>query len=571
MPPNSVRGSGRARASTSRSPGAVDRSGGDAVPLVLARHRAGAGVREAPRNAMLTQNWFSDTRSRSLGREAPACSARRVAGHGSRQRRGSDASGQRPTQQCSSADNDRRRHPGGESGALADGRAGRADPAAGLLPDRTDGELQPGAHPRAPTAREGRGCVRDVPGHQRRQPVHEGRRVPAGHRDRTVIRFSTVAGERGSPDTWRDPRGFAVKFYTSEGNLDIVGNNVPIFFIRDPIKFQNFIRSQKRLAANNLRDADMQWDFWTLSPESAHMLSLAHGRPGHTQVVASHERVLVAHLHVGECGERAVLGQVPLQDRTRASSSSPRPTPTASPARTPTTTSGICTTRIERGDHPSWTLKMQIMPFEDAKTYRFNPFDLTKVWPHGDYPLIDVGKMTLNRNVTDYHTEIEQAAFQPNNTVPGTGLSPDKMLLARGFSYADAHRARLGVNYQQIPVNRPKSPVRGYSKDGAMRIDNVTDPVYYPNSVDGAPAADTVDLRRARGLGGRWRDGAGRLHAPRRGRRLRPGQHDDQQGARRRPREPAGGQRRRARRGLQPGGHPPARVRVLAQHRQVDR
>ncbi len=133
---------------------------------------------------------------------------------------------------------------------------------------------------------------------------------------------------------------------------------------------------------------------------------------------------------------------------------------------------------------------MQIMPFEEAKDYRFNPFDLTKVWPHGDYPLIDVGRLTLNRNVTDYHTEIEQAAFQPNNTVAGTGLSPDKMLLARGFSYADAHRARLGVNYQQIPVNRPRSEVRSYSKDGAMRVDNVTDPVYYPNSFEDAPAAD---------------------------------------------------------------------------------
>jgi catalase len=145
---------------------------------------------------------------------------------------------------------------------------------------------------------------------------------------------------------------------------------------------------------------------------------------------------------------------------------------------------------IERGEYPHWSLKMQIMPFESAKTYRFNPFDLTKVWPHSDYPLVDVGTLTLNRNVTDYHTEIEQAAFQPNNTVRGTGLSPDKMLLARGFSYADAHRARLGVNYQQIPVNRPKSPVHSYSKDGAMRVDNVTDPVYYPNSVEEAPAAD---------------------------------------------------------------------------------
>jgi catalase len=144
---------------------------------------------------------------------------------------------------------------------------------------------------------------------------------------------------------------------------------------------------------------------------------------------------------------------------------------------------------IENGDFPSWTLKMQIMPFEDAKTYRFNPFDLTKVWPHGDYPLIDVGKMTLNQNITDYHTEMEQAAFQPNNLVAGTGLSPDKMLLARGFSYADAHRARLGVNYQQIPVNQPRVPVHSYSKEGAMRVQNVTDPVYAPNTY-GGPQAD---------------------------------------------------------------------------------
>ena len=147
---------------------------------------------------------------------------------------------------------------------------------------------------------------------------------------------------------------------------------------------------------------------------------------------------------------------------------------------------------IEHQEFPSWTLHMQVMPFDAAKTYRFNPFDLTKVWPHSDYPLIEVGRLTLNRNVTDYHTEMEQAAFQPNNTVPGTGLSPDKMLLARGFSYADAHRARLGVNYQQIPVNRPHSAVRSYSKDGAMRVDNVTDPVYYPNSFDEAPAADAT-------------------------------------------------------------------------------
>jgi catalase len=304
-----------------------------------------------------------------------------------------------------------------------------------------------------------------------------------------VLRFSSVAGERGSPDTWRDPRGFAIKFYTSEGNLDIVGNNTPIFFIRDPMKFQNFIRSQKRLAANNLRDADMQWDFWTLSPESSHMLTWLMGDRGiprtwrnmngyssHTYmwVNAANERFWVKYHFKTNQGVECLTQD----DADRIAGED-----------------GDYHQRdlyfaIDRGEFPSWTLKMQIMPFDDAKTYRFNPFDLTKVWPHGDYPLIDVGTLTLNRNVTDFHTEIEQAAFQPNNIVPGTGLSPDKMLLARGFSYADAHRARLGVNYQQIPVNRPKSAVHSYSKDGAMRIDNVTDPVYYPNSVEGSPAAD---------------------------------------------------------------------------------
>lgn len=152
---------------------------------------------------------------------------------------------------------------------------------------------------------------------------------------------------------------------------------------------------------------------------------------------------------------------------------------------------------IERGDYPSWTLYMQIMPFKEAETYRFNPFDLTKVWPHADYPLIKVGKLTLNRNPTDYHTEIEQAAFEPNNMVPGTGISPDKMLLARVFSYADAHRARLGVNYKQIPVNKPRCPVHSYSKDGAMRIENITDPVYAPNS-KGGPKADSSKTRKLR-------------------------------------------------------------------------
>ncbi|MFP5069006.1 catalase [Pseudonocardia nantongensis] len=303
-----------------------------------------------------------------------------------------------------------------------------------------------------------------------------------------VARFSTVAGERGSPDTWRDPRGFALKFYTSEGNLDLVCNNTPVFFIRDPMKFQHFIRSQKRLAGNNLRDADMQWDFWTLSPESAHQVTWLMGDRGipktwrHMNGYSSH-----TYSWVNAAGEQFWVKYHFKCDQGVECL-------TQSEADHLAGEDGDAHQRdlydaIGRGEFPTWTLKVQVMPFEDAKTYRFNPFDLTKVWPHADYPLIEVGKMELNRNVTDYHTEMEQAAFQPNNIVPGTGLSPDKMLLGRGFSYSDAHRARLGVNYQQIPVNRPKSPVHSYSKDGGMRIENVTDPVYAPNS-QGGPAAD---------------------------------------------------------------------------------
>jgi catalase len=310
----------------------------------------------------------------------------------------------------------------------------------------------------------------------------------AGTKTETLIRFSTVAGERGSPDTWRDPRGYSLRFYTTEGNLDIVGNNTPVFFIRDPMKFQHFIRSQKRRADNNLRDNNMQWDFWTLSPESAHQVAWLFGDRGipatwrHMNGYSSHTyswinadgQIFWVKYHFIsdqgiECLTQAdadrlvsVDGDHHARDLHEA---------------------------IKRGDYPSWTLKMQVMPFEDAKTYRFNPFDLTKVWPHADYPLIEVGKLTLNRNFTDHHTEIEQAAFAPSNQVPGTGFSPDKMLLGRTFAYADAHRARLGVNYRQIPVNAPKSAVHAYSKDGAMRIHNATDPVYAPNSY-GGPQAD---------------------------------------------------------------------------------
>ena len=312
-----------------------------------------------------------------------------------------------------------------------------------------------------------------------------------GKKTDMAARFSTVAGERGSPDTWRDPRGFSLKFYTEAGNFDMVGNNTPVFFIRDPIKFQQFIRSQKRRQDNGLRDHDMQWDFWTLSPESAHQVTWLMGDRGipkswrHMNGYSSHTYSLI-----NDQGERFWVKFHFKTDQ------------------------GIdCFTQedadqmagmdsdyhrrdlfnsIAAGDFPSWTLYWQIMPFEDAKTYRINPFDLTKVWPHEDYPLIEVGKMTLNQNPTDFHTEIEQLAFEPNNMVPGIGLSPDKMLLARGFSYADAHRARLGVNYKQIPVNKPVVPVHSYSKDGAMRVEKVEDPVYAPNSY-GGPAAQPYE------------------------------------------------------------------------------
>jgi catalase len=309
-----------------------------------------------------------------------------------------------------------------------------------------------------------------------------------GTRTDTLIRFSTVAGERGSPDTWRDPRGFALRFYTSEGNFDIVGNDTPVFFIRDGIKFQNFIRSQKRRLATNLRDNDMQWDFWTLSPESAHMVTWLMGDRGiprtwrHMNGYSSH-----TYSWINAAGEIFWVKYHFISDQGIEFLTQAEADDLA--GKDPDYHQRDLYRALEHGEYPSWTLKVQIMPYEQAKTYRFNPFDLTKVWPHGDYPLHEVGKLTLDRNVTDYHAEIEQAAFEPNNQVPGTGLSPDKMLLARGFSYADAHRARLGVNYKQIPVNAPKAEVNSYSKDGVMRVRNASEPVYNPNSY-GGPVAD---------------------------------------------------------------------------------
>ncbi|SHI59796.1 catalase [Wenxinia saemankumensis] len=315
-----------------------------------------------------------------------------------------------------------------------------------------------------------------------------------------AARFSTVAGERGSPDTWRDPRGFSVKMYTDEGNFDMVGNNTPVFFIRDPMKFQHFIRSQKRRADNDLRDHDMQWDFWTLSPESAHQVTYLMGDRGipkswrDMQGYSSHTYSLV-----NAEGERFWVKFHWLNDQGDGNSYLSQDEADKLAGSDGDYHRRDLFDAIGAGDFPSWTLYWQIMPYEEAKTYRINPFDLTKVWPRGDYPLIEVGRMTLDRNPTDFHAQIEQLAFEPNNMVPGVGLSPDKMLLARGFSYADAHRHRLGVNYKQIPVNAAKSPVHSYSKDGAMRVTPVADPVYAPNSY-GGPAAQPGPGPEA----GRW-------------------------------------------------------------------
>ncbi len=303
-----------------------------------------------------------------------------------------------------------------------------------------------------------------------------------------LLRFSSVAGELGSADTLRDPRGFALKFYTDEGNYDLVGNNTPIFFIRDPQKFSDFIHSQKRRPDNHLRDHDIQWDFWTLSPESAHQVTFLmtdRGTPAswrHTHGFGSH-----TYLWYNAAGERFWVKyhfktDQGIKNFTDAEAA-------AAQAADPDLHIRDLSEAIRRGDHPSWTVNVQIMPFEDAADYRFNPFDLTKVWPHSDYPEITIGRFTLNRNPENYFAEIEQSAFEPSAFVPGIGPSPDKMLQGRLFSYADAHRYRIGPNYLQLPVNQPHAPVRSYNFDGPMTFRNPSGPNYAPNS-SGGPAAD---------------------------------------------------------------------------------
>jgi catalase len=302
-------------------------------------------------------------------------------------------------------------------------------------------------------------------------------------------RFSTVAGEQGYADTVRDPRGFALKFYTEEGNFDLVGNNTPVFFVRDATKFQDFIHSQKRLPDTGLRDNDMQWDFWTLSPESAHQVTILMSDRG-TPRTFRHMNGYSSHTYstISEQGERfwvkyhfkTVQGP---ENFTGAEAK-------AMTAEDPDYHRRDLFESIKNGDAPEWRLEVQVMPFAEAADYRFNPFDLTKVWPHADYPPIQVGRMVLDKNPTNFFAEVEQAAFSPANLVPGTGLSPDKMLMGRIFSYHDTHLHRIGANYEQLPINAPKVEVHSYNKDAAMTYRNPGDQtVYAPNSY-GGPAAD---------------------------------------------------------------------------------
>ena len=307
-----------------------------------------------------------------------------------------------------------------------------------------------------------------------------------------IARFSTVAGELGAADAERDVRGFALKFYTEQGNWDMVGNNTPVFFVRDPLKFPDFIHTQKRHPRTNMRSPTAMWDFWSLSPESIHQVLILmsdrgipqapmnmNGYGSHTFSLynADDERVWVkfhfktqqGHKHFTNAESAEVIGQTRESYQEALYGS------------------------IESGNGPKWSFKIQVMTEEQAKSTWFNPFDLTKVWPHSDFPLIDVGEFELNRNPENYFSEIEQLAFSPSNVVPGISWSPDKMLQSRIFSYADAHRYRLGTHYEALPVNAPKCPVHHYHKDGLMRsFDNNEknpDAYYEPNSFDGPKEA----------------------------------------------------------------------------------
>jgi catalase len=311
-----------------------------------------------------------------------------------------------------------------------------------------------------------------------------------------LMRFSTVGGEKGSADTDRDPRGFAVKFYTEEGNWDVVGNNTPVFFIRDPIKFPDFAHTQKRNPQTNCKDANAKWDFWSLSPEALHQITILFSDRGtpksyrHMDGFGSHTFSLIdaTGLRVWckfHFKTQQGIENLPAAEATRLAGSDPDYT-------TRDLFDSILHGRgsaNEQKNYPKWRVCIQVMTETQAANHQDNPFDLTKVWKHSEYPLIDIGMLELNRNPQNYFAQVEQAAFSPSNVVPGISFSPDKVLQARIMSYPDAQRYRLGANYQQLPVNQPKCPVMHYQRDGAMALgDNGgSTPNYDPNSHESAP------------------------------------------------------------------------------------
>ncbi|MFJ9992777.1 catalase [Pseudomonas putida] len=323
-----------------------------------------------------------------------------------------------------------------------------------------------------------------------------------GKQTETFLRFSTVGGERGSADTERDPRGFAVKFYTEEGNWDIVGNNTPVFFIRDPLKFPDFIHTQKRHPQSNLKNAQMMWDFWSHSPEALHQVTILFSDRGipdgyrHMHGFGSHTYSLLS-----ADGQRT---WVKWHFKTQQGIKNLAPADAARIAGTdPDYAQRDLFEAIDRGDYPRWTVCIQVMSEEEAANRAENPFDVTKTWSQKDYPLIEVGVLELNRNPLNYFAEVEQAAFGPSNMVPGVGLSPDRMLQGRVFAYADAHRYRIGTNHQHLPVNAPRSPVHSYQRDGAMTMGSYgSAPNYEPNSYADAPKQSPRHAEPALALNG---------------------------------------------------------------------
>jgi catalase len=314
-----------------------------------------------------------------------------------------------------------------------------------------------------------------------------------GDTTEVFLRFSTVGGGQDSSDYARDPRGFAVKFYTDQGNFDLVGNNTPVFFLNDPIKFPDFIHSQKKDARTNLPNPANAFEYWASHPQSLHQMTILmsdrgiplslrhmHGFGSHTMSFWNKdgERCWVKWHFKTDQGIKTLTGDEAAK-------------------MSPVGAQQDLVESIDSGDFPSWTVKVQIMSESEALTYKINPFDLTKIWPHKDYPLIEVGTLELNRNVDNYFSETEQAAFAPSNLVPGIGASPDKMLQARLLAYQDAHRHRIGANVNQIPVNAPKCPMNNYQRDGAFAGANGCPinggPNFYPNdqAAAGAPVPES--------------------------------------------------------------------------------